>query len=188
MTTHKGGAPTKLTPQAQKTFVKIIRNSGFYRDACAAIGIEDSTLARWRERGAKGEQPYRGFCEALLKAEIDRRQSYLEESKKRGAKKQDAKEIHWRAAVTDPDQFSIKHHVVVQQQLDAAIARLKEEFSGEPDILERALGAIAGESRGRGVGGDAGAEGGGNPEGGDATGVDPLEAITATAGVPRPGG
>jgi hypothetical protein len=151
----KLGAPTKLTPQVQRDFVKVIKLSGFYRDACAAVGISEQTLARWREQGDAGEEPYRGFCEALKKAEIERRASYLRESAKRGAKKNDAKEIQWRAAVTDPDVFSIKHHVVVQQQIDLALDNLKQEFRNEPFILERALSAIAGQPSGGGVGGDA---------------------------------
>jgi hypothetical protein len=151
----KLGQPTKLTPQAQRTFVKIIKLSGFYRDACAAIGISEETLANWRERGAAKEQPYLGFLEALKKAEIERRASYLRDSAKRGAKKNDAKEIQWRAAVTDPDVFSIKHHVVIQQQIDVALERLKQEFRNEPHILERALGAIALQPSSGGVGGPA---------------------------------
>jgi hypothetical protein len=184
----KPGRPTLLTPQVQKTFVKVIRESGFYRDACVAVDISEQTLARWRELGAKGEQPYSGFCEALRKAEVERRASYLRESKRRGAKKNDPREVQWRAAVTDPEQFSIKHHVVVQQQLDAALARLKEEFADEPHILERALSAIAGESRGTGAGGDTGEAGDVDAGGGTSVDADSLEAIATAAGVPRPRG
>jgi hypothetical protein len=182
------GAPTKLTPKVQRDFVAIIRRSGFYSDACAAVGITESTFQNWRNRGEANEQPFFDFLVAVRRAEIDRRQGYLEESKKRGAKKHDAREIQWRAQVTDPERFSIKHHVVVQQQLDSAIARLKEEFADEPETLERALSAIAGESRGGGVGGHPHSARPGDAEGGDAAGVDPLEAITTTTGIPRPGG
>ena len=156
----KVGQPTKLTPQLQRTFVKVIRLSGFYRDACSAVGISDETLSNWRERGAAGEEPFVGFVGALKKAERDRRANYLLESAKRGAKKSDAKEIQWRAAVTDPETFSIKHHVVVQQQLDLAISNLKQEFRNEPFILERALSAIAGQSSPGGAGFDAPQPGG----------------------------
>ena len=188
MKAKKVGRPTDLTPALQKTFVKVIRQTGFYRDACIAAGISDTTLAKWRERGANGEEPFAGFVRALAAAEAERRLGYIEESKKRGAKKNDPREVHWRAAVTDPDVFSIKHHIVVQQQLDAAIARLKEEFADEPVILERALSAIAGESRRGGVGSDAGAEGAIDADGGEAAVADSVGSLTAAAGVPRPGG
>lgn len=188
MSGKKIGAPTKLTPALQRDFMRVIRRSGFLRDACAVVGITEETLSRWRHWGAAGKEPYRGFCEALKRAEVDRRQEYLRESERRGKKRNDPREIQWRAAVTDPEVFSIKHHVVVQQQLDAAVVRLKEEFAGEPEILERALSAIAGESRGAGVGGAAGPEGDGLPEGGDAADAHPLDTLAAAAGIPRPGG
>lgn len=185
---NKGGRPTKLTPGLQRDFLRVIRRSGFQRDACAVVGITEDTLAMWKRWGAEGREPFRGFTEALKKAEVERRQSYLRESERRGKKRNDPREIQWRAAVTDPEVFSIKHHVVVQQQLDAAVARLKEEFAGEPEILERALSAIAGESRGGGTGGPAGPEGDGLAEGGDAADAHPLAALAAAAGIPRPGG
>lgn len=182
------GQPTKLTPQVQRTFVKIIRLSGFYSDACDAVGINPQTFQNWRAWGEAGQQPYFDFFVALKKAEIDRRNGYLEESRKRGAKKHDAREIQWRAQVTDPEKFSIKHHLVVQQQLDAAITRIKERFGDRPLILEEILSAIAGESRGGGAGADAGAASPVLPAGGEAADADSLEAVAATIGVPRPGG
>lgn len=127
--------------------MKVIKASGFYRDACVAVGISEQTLANWRTRGVAGEAPFVGFFEALLKAESERRLSYLAESKKRGAKKNDAREVHWRAAVTDPDVFSIKHHEIIREELKAACERVIEEFKNEPAILERALSALAAEDR-----------------------------------------
>lgn len=185
---RKPGRPTKLTPAVRRTFLRIIKDSGFYRDACAAVGIDETTLANWREKGGAGVEPYLGFVQALKAAEVERRQGYLRESKKRGAKKHDAREIQWRAAVTDPEVFSVKHHLVVQQQLDLAISRLKQEFQNEPDVLERALGAIAGASRSTGVGGFEGAAGEEVASASDAAGVDSLGAVTTAVGVPRPGG
>jgi hypothetical protein len=186
--TRKPGAPTKLTPQLQRTFTPIIKLSGFYRDACAAVGISEETLADWRRRGAAGDQPYAGFSEALKKAEIERRQNYLKESMQRGAKKNDAKEIQWRAAVTDPETFSVKHHVVFQQEIDHAIDRLKQEFRNEPYILERAIAAIAGQSSGGGVGGDApqpqGALAGGVGDAHPGAGGEGVRAATALEAAP----
>ncbi len=180
------GAPTKLTPQVQRAFLKVIKLSGFYSDACAAVGITESTFQNWRTRGEASEQPYFDFLVALKRAEIDRRNGYLEESRKRGAKKNDAREIQWRAQVTDPEKFSIRHHVVFQQQLDVAINRLKEVFSDRPLILEEVLGAIAGIARSGGTGGDAQDEGVGLPVGGDDG--DPLQALAAAAGIPSADG
>lgn len=188
MTTEKGGRPTKLTKELQREFVKIISETGLYRDACLATGISPDTLTDWKRRGADGVEPFAGFLRALTLAEVQRRRGYIAESKRRGAKKNDPREVQWRAAVTDPEVFSIKHHVVVQQQLDAAIARLREEFADEPETLERALSAIAGESRGGGAGGDALPEGAGDAAGGDTAGAHPLEAVVATTGIPRPVG
>lgn len=181
------GAPTKLTPQVQKTFMRVVRK-GFLRSACVAVGISEETLSEWRRRGAAKEQPYVGFTEALAVAIADRQQGYLDESKKRGAKKHDTREIQWRAAVTDPEVFSIKHHLVVQQQLDAAIIRIKERFRDRPLILEEILSAIVGESGSGGAGAVEGPAGPVLTVGGQAAEPDSIEAVTTTIGVPRPGG
>ena len=85
------GAPTKLTPALQRDFMRVIRRSGFLRDACAVVGITEETLSRWRHWGAAGKEPYRGFCEALKRAEVDRRQEYLRESERRGKKRNESR-------------------------------------------------------------------------------------------------
>lgn len=71
------GRPTECTPATIETFCAAIRIGATYRIACQAAGFSVATLAIWRERGARGEQPYLRFVDSLAQAEAHHAQKLL---------------------------------------------------------------------------------------------------------------
>ena len=63
--------------------------------------------------------------------------------------KKDFRGILAIAALTEPQEFTPKLHMIVEQQLTEAIDRLKAEFEDEPDLYERILQAIVDGPRAR---------------------------------------
>jgi len=63
-------APSKLTPELQEKLCSVIRACACSVEAAAAaVGVDSSTLRRWRARGMIEEDgPYRAFCTALTHA------------------------------------------------------------------------------------------------------------------------
>jgi hypothetical protein len=72
-----GGRPTKLDTTAANDIVAILEKGLPIDDACAAVGIDDSTFQRWMRKGEKAlkarepkpeDQPFREFCAGVKKA------------------------------------------------------------------------------------------------------------------------
>jgi hypothetical protein len=63
------GRPTSLTPELAKRILASIRAGNYKSTACQAAGIHRDTLNDWEHRGARGEEPYAEFSDALQKAE-----------------------------------------------------------------------------------------------------------------------
>jgi hypothetical protein len=66
------GKPVKLTLFVQKSVCDAIRSGAYATVACRKAGISVDSLARYRVRGEKGEEPFCTFLEALEQAEVDR--------------------------------------------------------------------------------------------------------------------
>ena len=43
--------PTKLTPELKKQIIDYVRDGVSFHDACMALGIDESTLYKWKQRG-----------------------------------------------------------------------------------------------------------------------------------------
>jgi hypothetical protein len=75
------GRPTKLTPAIQETIASIIRSGNYLSTAAATVGIGNSTIGIWMQRGDSDpeEHPdweiYRQFRDAVegARAEAERR-------------------------------------------------------------------------------------------------------------------
>jgi len=63
------GRPTSLTPEVSALLLKAVRLGNYKATACAEAGIHRDTLNDWEHRGAKGEEPFASFTDALKKAE-----------------------------------------------------------------------------------------------------------------------
>jgi transposase-like protein len=150
MAKHAGGRPTELTPELTEAICKTLRLAGTVEDAARRAGIDDSTLYRWQARGKREKRGlYREFCEAIKKAKAERRR--VLELQMLTFAKRNWLALAWYMERTDPEHYALQVNVKVGEQLAQAIARLKVEFANDPKGLERALAALAGESRGEGA-------------------------------------
>jgi hypothetical protein len=61
--------PTLLTPEVAARILASIRAGNYKAQACQAAGIHRDTLHGWEQRGARGEEPFAEFSDALQKAE-----------------------------------------------------------------------------------------------------------------------
>lgn len=75
---RRRGRPIKLTPEVAKTICDTVRGGAFLTRAAKAAGISLDALAKWRERGEQGEEPFAKFVEDLEQAELECEQWHVE--------------------------------------------------------------------------------------------------------------
>lgn len=142
----KAGRPLELTPAVTKQWAKH-RRLGLTVETCAAlVGLDRSTVTRWLERGRLEKSGiFRDFFTASEGAKAEASQALIKRAHERvKAREQggsDADPLPLLAIVDRQYAPQVRVHVV--KELEQAIARLEQEFSNEPEILERALTAIS---------------------------------------------
>lgn len=184
------GRPRKpITRQIIETMCKVLRAAGALDGAAVAAGISARHFFYWKadvlRRAPKGEATLEElqFLQALedastvsgLNVEIN----LIRLSRRNPALALAVAERHpktrekWRPPRVD---------VLVRSELELALHRLKKVFADDPENLERAIAALAGELGEDRAGGDAPAEGGpDHPAGGEA--VQPAPPGPETGGV-----
>ena len=72
MATAPDGMPkqrkSKLTPEVQDKILLHLRLGAYVETAAACAGIHKDTFYDWMKRGARGQQPYAAFAEAVNRA------------------------------------------------------------------------------------------------------------------------
>jgi len=63
------GRPTKLTPECQQFIIQALSVGATHKLACQYAGITEACFYFWLEKGAKGQQPYLEFFDAVKKTE-----------------------------------------------------------------------------------------------------------------------
>lgn len=155
----KGGRKTAVDdPAIVKQLLDEIRLGASNKDACLMTGISPEALMSWVRKGeAQKQGKYRKFLNLLMRARAERRKSYKVQIQKAALDRKLGNKFiagDWRATaflatVVEKEEFGPRVHVIIEDQLRAAIDRLKKEFHApnEVEILERALSAISGEVR-----------------------------------------
>src|SRR5437667_437109 len=72
------GRKTKLSPALQTRLLAAIAAGNYIHTACAAVGIDKSTYSRWVVKGEKGQEPYRTFCDGLMRAAEEAQVKFVE--------------------------------------------------------------------------------------------------------------
>lgn len=187
----KSGRPPKLTPELIAKVADVVASGAPMDTAARYCGVDRVSFHYWlklahAQRQAKKRGRHLDFLNALEEAQAradTRDHAYIT---KASAKDWKAALNHLR--IRNPGRYAQQVNVLVRGQFEAVIARLKQEFADEPDTLERALSALAGEDGGGGPGESPGGLGGEVTEGGVEDDADSLSTVVASAGVPRPGG
>jgi len=144
-TTRSVGAPSKLDSATKKILLDEIRLGSSYADAARIAGVNPATVIGWRRRGEREtEGEYFQFIEDLEGARAARRRYYRMAARDIAEKKGDLRAIIWLASVTEPEEFSPKMHVFIEQQFRDAVDRVTRAFAALENLLERVLAALAG--------------------------------------------
>ena len=69
---------TILSEVIQNAMVEAIREGNYASTASEAVGIGESTHYRWMKQGEEGIEPYRGYWEAIKKAEAQAEMSAVQ--------------------------------------------------------------------------------------------------------------
>lgn len=148
------GRPTKLTPALQERILKLVRDGNYPETAAASLGVNRATYYRWMERGekcAKGDEVFRDFRDALLRAKATAETKALARvSKGFTDKARGPERAQWYLERVAPDRFGRRDKVVVEnivtEELDGFLARLEQRLP--PETYERVLAALADDAAG----------------------------------------
>jgi hypothetical protein len=77
---------TILSEVIQNAMVEAIREGNYASTASEAVGIGESTHYRWMKQGEEGIEPYRGYWEAIKKAEAQAEMSAVKKIRDEGDK------------------------------------------------------------------------------------------------------
>lgn len=145
------GRPSLLDEKRTAQLVKEITAGIGTTTAAIRSGVDKATFFRWLEKGRFQKRgKYRDFCDRIAKAEADRRAAsalrLVKASQGTEKKPGDWRAGAWLAERIDPEEFALKVNLQVEEVVTLGAERLREEFGSEPEILERAIRALAGRS------------------------------------------
>ncbi len=150
---------TSLTDETQAIILEAIRAGNYKVTACSKAGIHRDTLNGWELRGAKGEEPYASFSDALQTAEAEAEAKLLTEIRTAqpgipgvsGADLWTAKA--WILERRWPKRWAARVRQAVTEELDALTDRLQRRLDDATyrKVLdasrEDASGEAAGDAR-----------------------------------------
>lgn len=182
--TTRTGPKGKLSLAVIATIARHVRAGAHLEEAATAAGVSRSSLQGWLLKGRLPEDTLeRRLCEAVDTAQ-GTHATKMHGTISRAAKKQ------WKAAeaslkLSNQSRYGQgRIEFQVSLQLKAAIDRLRDEFTNEPQIFERILACVAGVDGGGGTPfASPGESSGATPAVGA---VDPSQADPAAVGIPRP--
>ncbi len=129
-------AKSKLTPNRQKTIVRLIEQGNYASVAVAAAGISAVTYYDWLKRGRSGEQPYANFLNAIKKAESKAEAALVAGIKDAGIKQWQA--MAWLLERTRPQRYSRQDRQPIPWQTE--IAELLKKGLVTVGDIEQSLG------------------------------------------------
>jgi homoaconitase/3-isopropylmalate dehydratase large subunit len=146
------GAINEVLPGKRRTvgqqIVSDVEMGASLAEAAAAVGVGYATVYEWLQRG-RGEvrvtddiQVYADFADAIAKAKVVAKLKAIRCLTVAAHK--DPKYAVIYLERTDPKNWSAQARMTVSLMADEAVERVTKAFINEPDVLERALAAIAG--------------------------------------------
>src|SRR3990167_11113206 len=75
---HRGGRPTKFSPELAEKIISAIRVGGYVETAAAFAGISKDTFYEWLKRGAREQDgEFKEFSDAIGRAIADSEMRYV---------------------------------------------------------------------------------------------------------------
>lgn len=145
-----GRPPKDPTPDVVEAVCRIVRQAGTYEDAAIYVGVGRSTFFAWKAKGEQAKRDrrrdqYSDFLDALDDARAQRRIAL--ELKIQSLAQKAPKVLLDYAERVERERFRPPRvDVMIHDELASGLESLAEEFRNEPEILERALRAIAREN------------------------------------------
>jgi hypothetical protein len=121
------GQPTVLTPQVQESIVNAIMAGSYIETAVAHAGIGRETYYGWMRAGAKGDDRYVAFAEAIKKAVADRTLYHVQNIRRHAAENWTASA--WMLERTLPHLYGRRDREAVSRE------EIPEERSWNLDLL-----------------------------------------------------
>lgn len=139
------GRPPKLTPEVQKAFCAQLVTGATFETAAHAMGLHHTTITLWMTKGRLGKKPYSDFVIAVQKARAEVVQRLLARAQQRVRSRKDGGEGADPLPLLSVLDRSYAPQVRLQitNELNGLLDRIEAAFGGEPELLERVLGAIA---------------------------------------------
>lgn len=149
------GPKSLLTDEVQEQLVGLLQAGCYMDDAAGSLGISAQTVFGWMKRGKAAREAgkrnrYRTLLEAVEKARHEAR-SRLTTIVAMEAQNDGHLALEMLARM-DPKRWAPRVTVTLAEEFNAAIARVEAEFANEPEILRRALHALAGTGGGSAAG------------------------------------
>lgn len=135
------GRPTDLTPDLQTRITNVLTAGVPIHDACAYVGINESTYFKWMKRGAagrKGDEIYIEFFQSATRARVQARVTAVTKIKE-SIWNGNTEDARWFLERSDPTNWGRKDMLIslgldpsllrtLKQQADAAGVDLAQVF------------------------------------------------------------
>lgn len=130
---------TKLTPELQEKILLHLRVGAYVETAAACAGIHKDTFYEWLKKGARGQQPYAAFADAVNKAVAESESRDLATILKASTKYWVA--AAWRLERRFPEKYGRNDRVKVEGKIEhdgaSLVAKLAQLIDGNAEPKKR---------------------------------------------------
>ena len=131
---------TKLAPELQEKILLHLRLGAYVETAAACAGIHKDTFYEWMKKGARGQQPYVAFAEAVTRAVAESESRDLATVLKASVKYWQA--AAWRLERRFPEKYGRFDRVKVEGKVEheggaSLVAKLAKLIDGGAEPKKR---------------------------------------------------
>lgn len=123
------GSGIKLTPELKALVIAHLLAGNYVETAAQAAGVNKTTLYDWLKKGAKGEQPYQEFSNAVVAAQAAAEARDVQRLDTHGLMNWQA--VAWRLERRHPDRWGRRERVEVQQETTHYVVEVPPKMDRE---------------------------------------------------------
>lgn len=127
--------PSDLTPELQSQLINILSTGVPIRDACAFVGIAESTYYKWMKRGEagkKGDKVYIEFFQSAMRARVQARVGAVAKIRQ-SVMDGNTDDARWFLERSDPANWGRKD-MLIQLGLDPALLKTLKTKADEAGV------------------------------------------------------